>query len=314
MDKEVITQFIKAKAIALGFDACGIARAERLEEEEVRLREWLSKGYHAGMQWMANHVDKRIDPQQLFEDTRSIVVVLKNYAPPHYPFADKKYKIARYALGVDYHRVVKKQLLTLLAEIRQSFGEHIRGRCFVDSAPVMERVWAQRAGLGWIGKNSLLLNRQLGSYFFIGEIFLDIELSYDTPINNLCGTCTYCIEACPTGAIVAPQVIDANRCISYQTIENKDGIDEPVKGKLQGWIFGCDICQEVCPWNFRARPHHEPAFEASPALKKLTDEQLENLTEESYSYLFVRSAVKRAKYPKLLANIQANQYICPSNA
>ncbi|MGC8804000.1 MAG: tRNA epoxyqueuosine(34) reductase QueG, partial [Bacteroidales bacterium] len=276
------------------------ARAERLEEDEYRLQQWLSKGYHAGMQWMANHVDKRINPQLLFEGTRSIVVVLKNYAPAHYPFANRKYKIARYALGVDYHRVIKKQLQRLLYEIQQTFGNHIRGRCFVDSAPVMERTWAQRAGLGWIGKNSLLLNRRLGSYFFIGEIFLDIELAYDKPINNLCGTCTYCIDACPTGAIVAPMVIDASRCISYQTIENKNDIDEPVKGKLQGWIFGCDICQEVCPWNFRANPHHEPAFEASPALKELTDEQLENLTEESYSCLFARSPVKRAKYPKLL--------------
>jgi len=307
VDVQSVAQFIKAKAIALGFDACGIARAEKLNEEESHLKEWLSKGYHAGMMWMNRNSELRVDPRLLFEGTRSIVVVLKNYAPAHYPFADRKYKIARYALGNDYHRVVKKQLLALLDEIQQAFGKQIRGRCFVDSAPVLERVWAHRAGLGWIGKNSLLLNRHLGSYFFIGEIFLDIELAYDKPINSLCGTCTYCIDACPTGAIVAPMMVDANRCISYQTIENKSEIDEPVRDKLKGWIFGCDICQEVCPRNFRVKPHQEPAFEILPALRDLTDNQIENLTEETYNSVFARSPVKRAKYPKLVHNIRTNQ-------
>lgn len=307
MDIHSVTQFIKAKAIALGFDACGIARAEQLTEEQNHLHAWLERGYHAGMQWMQSHIDKRANPQLLVEGTRSIVVVLKNYFPSAYPFANKKYKIARYALGVDYHRVVKKQLLTLLGEIQQAIGHPIQGRCFVDSAPVLERTWAHRAGLGWIGKNSLLLNRKLGSYFFIGEIFLNIDLEYDRPVNNLCGTCTYCIDACPTGAIVAPMVVDANRCISYQTIENKGEIDEPVRGKMQGWIFGCDICQEVCPWNFRAKPHRESAFDPKPIMFEITDDDFENLTEETYSVLFSRSAVKRAKYPKLVDNIKANQ-------
>ncbi|MCX7987136.1 MAG: tRNA epoxyqueuosine(34) reductase QueG [Bacteroidales bacterium] len=307
MNSLEITNFIKAKALELGFDACGIASAEPLDEEKNNLKEWLAKGYHAGMEWMNNHFDKRANPRMLVEGTRSIIVVLKNYTPVSYPFAHRKYKIARYALGLDYHKVVKKQLNQLLSAIQLNIGEQVQGRCFVDSAPVMERVWAHRAGLGWIGKNSLLINRKLGSYCFIGEIFLNIDLVYDRPINNLCGTCTYCIDACPTGAIVAPMIVDANRCISYHTIENKHEIDESVKNKMKGWIFGCDICQEVCPWNFRITPHREPAFEPSPDLRNFTDEHFENLTEETYQKLFAHSAVKRAKYPKLLQNIKINQ-------
>ncbi len=309
MTIEEKTEYIKSRALANGFDACGIARAEELKEEKKHLNNWLCKGYHAGMKWMENHFDKRTNPQILVEGTKSIVVVLKNYTPTFYPFENRKYKIARYALGVDYHKIVKKRLLLLLKDIQENLDKNITGRCFVDSAPVMERVWAQKAGLGWIGKNSLLINRKLGSYFFIGEIFLNIELVYDKPIHNMCGTCTYCIDSCPTGAIIQPGVIDANRCISYHTIENKTDISINIKNNLNGWIFGCDICQEVCPWNFRAKPHEELAFTPNKLLLHISDEELENLSEEKYLQIFNQSAVKRAKYPQLMRNIRANMSV-----
>ncbi len=298
------SKLIKEYALALGFEACGIAHAEKLNDEEVQLRNWLKAGYHADMHWMEHHVDKRLNPGLLVPEAKSVIVVLKNYNIKDFPFENRKYKIARYALGMDYHKVIKKQLKKLYNYIDQNFGP-IKGRYFVDSGPVLERTWAVKAGLGWIGKNSLLLNRKFGSFCFIGELIIDIELFYDKPINTLCGTCTNCIDACPTGAIVRPAVIDSRKCISYQTIENKGEIDSNVKTKLSNWIFGCDICQEVCPWNWRAPEHNEPLFKIKPALNTLSDRDIENIDEKTFNQIFEGSAIKRAKFIGLSRNIQA---------
>ncbi len=299
---------IKQLAAIVGFDDCGIAQAHQLTSETQNLQNWLKSGFHAEMHYMQNHYEKRIDPTKLVEGAKSIIVVLLNYFPKQYPFENKKYKIARYALGKDYHIVVKEKLQKLIKDINENIG-NVNGRAFVDSAPVMERVWAREAGLGWIGQNSLLLSKKLGSYVFIGELVVDIELAYDTPqLNEYCGTCRKCIEACPTKAIVANKVVDSNKCISYQTIENKGEIPVNIQFQMNGRIFGCDICQEVCPFNKRSTKHNTTEFNTSQELSEITDSELENISEETFQQLFYKSPVKRAKYEGLKRNIAACNY------
>ncbi|WP_089684962.1 tRNA epoxyqueuosine(34) reductase QueG [Catalinimonas alkaloidigena] len=296
------TMLIKERAHALGFAACGVSTADFLEEEAPRLEHWLRQQQHGQMAYMANHFDKRLDPRKLVDDAKSVVSLLFNYFPKEELPTDGTYKIARYAYGTDYHFVIKDKLRALMAYIEEEIGE-VHGRVFVDSAPVMDKAWAKRSGLGWVGKNSNLLNRRMGSYFFIAELILDLDLVPDQGIRDYCGTCTRCLDACPTGAIVEPYVVDGSRCISYFTIELKDQIPEAVRGQFDDWIFGCDICQEVCPWNRFAQPTTEPAFAPHPALSEMKKSDWEELTEEVFREIFRRSPVKRTKFEGLKRNI-----------
>ena len=297
------THILKEQAQALGFDYCGVARAEFLEEEAPRLEAWLRQGKHGAMRYMENHFDKRLDPTKLVEGAKSVVTLMYNYYPEKDLARDDTYQIAKYAYGEDYHFVIKRKLRQLLDFLRDKVGE-VHGRAFVDSAPVMERAWAQRSGVGWIGKNSLLLNKQQGSFFFLAELIVDLELVYDGPVPDYCGTCTRCLDACPTDAIPEPYVVDASRCISYFTIELRDAIPESMRGKFANWIFGCDICQDVCPWNRHAKPHDEPAFEPHPGLEKMDKQDWHEITEEVFRRVFKKSAVKRTKLSGLRRNIK----------
>ncbi len=297
------TQLVKAQAAKLGFDFCGVAKAAFLEEEAPRLERWLTRQMHGQMAYMANHFDKRLDPRKLVEGAKSVVSLLYNYYPERELFTeDDALKISKYAYGTDYHFVIKDKLKTLLAALQTEIGD-IGGRVFVDSAPVMDKVWAARAGLGWVGKHSNLLNRQMGSFFFIAELILDLDLEPDGPVPDYCGTCTRCLDACPTGAIVEPYVVDGSRCISYFTIELKDQIPAEMKGQFADWIFGCDICQDVCPWNRFARPHREPAFVPSPELQGFTNRDWVEMTGEIFQTVFKNSPLKRAKYEGLQRNV-----------
>jgi epoxyqueuosine reductase len=297
------TALIKAKAAELGFDFCGIARAEFLEDEAPRLETWLKNGMHGQMNYMANHFDKRLDPRLLVEDAKSVVTVLLNYYPEQaLPEGPDDLKLSKYAYGTDYHFVLKDKLADLLAFIRDEIGE-VGGRAFVDSAPVMDKAWASRSGTGWVGKHSNLINREIGSFFFIGELILDLKLTPDGPIADYCGTCTRCIDACPTEAIVAPYIVDGSKCISYFTIELKEAIPAEVRGKFDNWIFGCDICQDVCPWNRFVRPHKTPAFDPNPALPGFSHTDWQEITEDVFAEVFRRSAVKRTKLAGLRRNI-----------
>lgn len=294
---------VKEKARQLGFDYCGIAQADFLEEEAPRLEKWLSQQMHGQMHYMANHFDKRLDPRKLVEGSRSVVTLLYNYFPENDLSRSDNYKISKYAYGQDYHFVIKGKLRMLLDMLRQEIGE-IQGRVFVDSAPVMERAWAKRSGVGWVGKNSLLLTKQRGSFFFLAELITDLKLAPDGPVKDYCGTCTRCLDACPTDAIVEPYVVDGSKCISYYTIELKEEIPTAARGKFENWVFGCDICQDVCPWNRHAQPHHEPAFAPHPELEGMDKRDWEEMTEEVFGKLFRKSAVKRAKYAGLKRNIR----------
>jgi len=296
------THFVKKTAAALGFDFCGISKAGFLEEEAHRLEHWLNQGKHGQMHYMANHFDKRLDPTQLVPGAKSVVSLMYNYYPEKDLAKEGSYKLAKYAYGKDYHFVIKDLLKSFFQAIRQEIGE-VEGRVFVDSAPVMERQWAAKGGLGWTGKNTLLINPKRGSFFFLAELVLDLELVADGPMKDFCGTCTRCIDACPTEAIT-PYNVDASKCISYLTIELKDAIPPAFKGKMKGWIFGCDICQDVCPWNRFSRPHQQPAFRPHPELEKIDQKGWEELTEETFRKVFQKSAVKRAKYSGLLRNIR----------
>lgn len=296
-------QFVKQLARELGFSYCGISKAEFLEDEAPRLEAWLRRGYHGMMKYMVNHFDKRLDPRLLVPGAKSVISLIYNYYPQKDLACDNNFKIAKYAYGEDYHFVIKEKLRELLFRIQEKTGQ-INGRAFVDSAPVMERAWAKRAGLGWIGKNSLLLNRSMGSFFFLAELIIDLELEYDGPIKDYCGTCTACIDACPTDAIPEPGVVDGSRCISYFTIELKEEIPNDVKGKFENWIFGCDICQDVCPWNRFARPHDEPRFLPHPDLEKMQRQDWIELTEEVFRKIFRKSAVKRAGFKGLKRNVE----------
>ncbi|MEZ0539761.1 tRNA epoxyqueuosine(34) reductase QueG [Fibrella arboris] len=301
-------QKIKAKALELGFDFCGIAKAEFLADEAPRLEAWLTRQMHGQMGYMANHFDKRLDPRLLVDEAKSVVSVLLNYYPgdepeQRLPVGDDVFKVSKYAYGTDYHFVLKDKLKALMQFIQAEIGE-VGGRAFVDSAPVMDKAWAAKSGLGWVGKHSNLLNRQMGSFFFIGELILDLELDPDGPTTDHCGTCTRCIDACPTEAIVAPYVVDGSRCISYFTIELKEAIPQEVKGKFENWIFGCDICQDVCPWNRFAKPHQTPAFTLTPELAGMTRNDWEEITEAVFSEQFKRSPIKRTKREGMQRNVR----------
>ncbi|PSR52200.1 tRNA epoxyqueuosine(34) reductase QueG [Adhaeribacter arboris] len=296
------TQLIKQKALELGFMYCGISKAEFLEEEAPRLENWLNRQMHGQMHYMENHFDKRLDPRLLVEGAKSVVSLLLNYYPEEQQPNDT-FQISKYAYGQDYHFVIKDKLKDLLAYIRENIGE-VGGRAFVDSAPVLDKAWAKKSGLGWIGKNSNLITPQVGSFYFIAELILDVELEYDGPIKDYCGTCTKCLDACPTNAIIEPYVVDGSKCISYFTIELKDQIPDSVDGKLGNWVFGCDICQDVCPWNRFARPHQEPAFNPNPGLLNMSEKDWQEITEDVFREVFRKSAVKRTGYNGLLRNIK----------
>jgi epoxyqueuosine reductase len=297
------TNFIKQKAHALGFSHCGISKAEFLKEEAPRVETWLSRNYQGKMSYLENYFDKRLDPTLLVPGAKSVVSLIYNYFPQKDIAREGELKIAKYAYGEDYHFVVKDKLKILLQEIRDEIGE-VHGRAFVDSAPVMERAWAKKSGLGWIGKNSLLLNREMGSFFFLAELIIDLDLEYDGPVKDYCGTCTACMEACPTGAIAEPYVVDGSKCISYFTIELKEEIPADVKGKFEDWIFGCDICQDVCPWNSFAKPNHEPRFSPASGIENMTRQEWMEITGEVFEKLFQHSPLKRTKHSGLKRNIE----------
>jgi len=282
---------------------CGIAKVGFLEEEAPRLEAWLNKGMHGEMHYMENHFDKRLDPRLLVDGARSVISLGLNYYTDNVQADPLAPKISKYAYGEDYHVVIKDKLKQLLQIINEKIGE-VGGRAFVDSAPVLDKAWAQKAGLGWIGKNTNLINQQTGSFFFLAELIVNIELEYDIePSADHCGTCTRCIDACPTEAIVAPYVVDGSKCISYLTIELKNEIPEEFKGKMEGWMFGCDICQDVCPWNKFSVLHNEPAFTPRPELLNLSSNDLKEITEDVFQKVFKNSAVKRAKFSGLKRNI-----------
>lgn len=301
-----IKQFIKEKANSLGFFYCGFSKATFLEDEARNLEKWLNKNYHGKMSYMENHFDKRLDPRLLVEGAKTVISLLLNYYPieKQNEFDVEVPKISSYAYGEDYHTVIKDKLKELINQIKDNFGD-IHGRAFVDSAPVMDKAWAEKSGLGWIGKNSNLIHPKEGSFFFIAELIVDIDITPDGPIKDYCGTCTRCIDACPTNAIVEPYVVRGDKCISYLTIELKDEIlPSEFKGKMDNWAFGCDICQDVCPWNRFSKPSTEPRFSPNDKLLNLTSLEWEQLTEEMFNELFKLSAVKRTKFDGLKRNIQ----------
>ncbi len=297
------TTFIKQRSQALGFDFCGISKADFLEEEAPRLEKWLKNNMHGEMKYMENHFDKRLDPRKLVEGAKSVISLMYNYYTDQKPSDAEAPKISKYAYGEDYHHVIKDKLAGFLSELQDEIGD-FNGRIFVDSAPVLDKAWAKKAGLGWIGKNSNLINKQSGSFFFIAEIILDVELEYDGPIKDYCGTCTRCIDECPTDAIIEPYVVDGSKCISYFTIELKDAISDEHKGKFDNWMFGCDVCQDVCPWNSFSKPHSEPLFNPQTGILEKTKKEWQELTLEIFQELFKKSAVKRTKYDGLKRNIE----------
>lgn len=301
--KQQHTNWIKAEAKRLGFMSCGVSKAGFLEEEAPRLERWLNQNMHGEMHYMANHFDKRLDPTLLVDGAKSVISLLLNYYPEKIQNQSDNYKISKYAYGEDYHFVIKDKLKSLLAFIQEKIGE-VNGRVFVDSAPVLDKAWAKRGGLGWVGKHSNLIAKQTGSFFFIAELICDLELEYDLPVADHCGTCTACIDACPTDAIEQPYVVNGSKCISYFTIELKDQIPVGMSEKFQDWVFGCDICQDVCPWNRFARPHNEPAFLPNEKLLNFSKKEWTELTQETFSEVFKKSAVKRAKYTGLVRNIR----------
>jgi len=296
------SSLIKTEAKNLGFLSCGISKAAFLEEEAPRLEKWLNKNMHGEMQYMENHFDKRLDPTKLVADSKSVISLLLNYYPEKEQEEDS-YKISKYAYGTDYHFVIKDKLKGLLNFIREEIGE-VNGRAFVDSAPVLDKAWAAKSGLGWIGKHSNLLTKEVGSFYFIAELIIDLDLEYDNPTTDHCGTCTACIDACPTQAIVDPYIVDGSKCISYFTIELKNEIPNSIKGKMDDWMFGCDICQDVCPWNRFSKPHQEPLFNSNPELLSMTKKDWIELTEDVFKKVFKKSAVKRTKFTGLQRNIR----------
>jgi epoxyqueuosine reductase len=301
-NKSKNTALIKAEAKRLGFLSCGISKAEFLEEEAPRLESWLKKNMHGEMAYMENHFDKRLDPTLLVQDSKSVISLLLNYFPSEMQNPDS-YQISKYAYGTDYHFVIKDKLKQLMDFIQKEIGE-VHGRAFVDSAPVLDKAWAAKSGLGWIGKHSNLLTKQLGSFYFIAELIVDLDLEYDTPVTDHCGSCTACIDACPTNAIVADKVVDGSKCISYFTIELKNEIPTSQKGNFEDWMFGCDICQDVCPWNRFSKPHNEPLFNPNPELLSRTKKDWEEITEDVFQRIFKNSAVKRTKFSGLKRNIE----------
>lgn len=301
MNRSALSRFIKSRALEKGFLSCGISQVQFLEKEASILEDWLKNNYNGKMAYMANHFDKRLDPSKLVGGAKSVISVLINYYPKEDLFQNKELKVSKYAYGQDYHQVIRKKLNELIEEIKEDIGADFNARCFTDSAPVLDKAWAERAGLGWIGKNANLISTQKGSFFFIGEIILDLELEYDHPATDHCGTCTACIDACPTEAIIKPQLVDGSKCISYLTIELKDEfIPSGFEAKMDDWVFGCDVCQDVCPWNRFSKPHSWDEFNPHP---DLNTENLLDLTEDMFKEIFRHSAVKRTKYSGLKRNI-----------
>ena len=301
MNQSARTAFIKSEAQRLGFLSCGISKAGFLEEEAPRLEAWLQQGMHGEMSYMENHFDKRLDPSKLVDGAKSVISLLLNYYPQQTQRAES-YQISKYAYGQDYHFVIKDKLKDLLFSIQNEIGD-VNGRVFVDSAPVLDKAWAAKSGLGWIGKNANLLTQKTGSFYFIAELIVDLELDYDHAVTDHCGTCTACIDACPTEAIVAPYVVDGSKCISYFTIELKGNLPEDMRGKFGDWAFGCDVCQDVCPWNRFSKPHNEPLFDPHPELLQMTRKDWEEITEDTFRKVFKNSAVKRTKFDGLTRNI-----------
>jgi epoxyqueuosine reductase len=301
-NKSIYTKLIKQKAKELGFDYCGIAKAEFLEDEAPKLETWLKNNMHGQMDYMQNHFDMRLNPNLLVENAKSVISLSYNY------YTNKKQtdlqapQISKYAFGEDYHLVLRDKLTELYIYIQEQIGE-VNGRTFVDSAPILERAWAKRSGLGWIGKNTNLINQKSGSFYFLCEAILDVELDYDSPVTDHCGTCRACIDACPTKAIVEPYKVDGSKCISYYTIELKESIPIEMKGKFKNWAFGCDICQDVCPWNKFSKKHQEERFEPSAQFLSMEKDDWVDLNENIFKELFKKSAIKRAKYNGLIRNI-----------
>jgi len=296
------TQMIKKEAQRLGFLSCGISEAAFLEDDAPRLEKWLKDNMHGKMQYMENHFDKRLDPRLLVDGAKSVISLTLNYFPSELQ-VEGSYKISKYAYGSDYHSVIKEKLRYLFEFINEEIGE-INGRVFVDSAPVLDKAWAAKSGLGWVGKNNNLISKKSGSFFFIAELICDIELIYDHPATDHCGTCTACIDACPTQAIESPNVVNGSKCISYFTIELKDNIPEEMKDKFDDWMFGCDVCQDVCPWNRFSAPHSEPLLQPRENLLAMTKKDWEEITKDTFDKVFKNSAVKRTKYDGLLRNIR----------
>jgi epoxyqueuosine reductase len=297
------SRLVKQMAVQYGFDYCGIARAVPLDEDARRLENWLNQGMHGSMQYMENYFDLRIDPSRLVPGARSVITLLKNYYPSEVP--EQELKISKYAYGKDYHEVIRPRLRSMISELQDKIGQ-FNGRGFVDSAPVLERAWAQKTGLGWIGKNANLITRQSGSFFFIATLITDLDLDYDDPLaKDYCGSCTKCIDACPTEAILPGKVINGSKCISYFTIELKDEIiPSDMKGKFSNWMFGCDICQDVCPWNRFSHSHNEEAFSPFPEILNLTTKEWEELSEEMFKKLFKLSPLSRSKHKGIQRNIR----------
>jgi epoxyqueuosine reductase len=296
------TQLIKTEALRLGFLSCGISKSAFLEDEAPRLERWLKQNSHGEMSYMEQHFDKRLDPRKLVPDSKSVISLLYNYFPEEKQQSNT-FKISKYAFGEDYHKVVKDKLFEFLQFIETNIGA-VSGRVFVDSAPVLEKAWAARSGLGWVGKNSNLITKAVGSYYFIAELILDLELDADRPVTDHCGSCTACIDACPTQAIVQPYVVDGSKCISYYTIELKNQIPEYARDQWEDWIFGCDICQDVCPWNRFSKPHNEPRFVPDNKMLEMEKSDWIELTESLFSELFSKSAVKRTKFSGIQRNIK----------
>jgi epoxyqueuosine reductase len=300
--KETYSNFIKSEAKRLGFLSCGISKAGFLEEEAPRLEKWLNNNHHGQMAYMENYFDKRLDPTLLVDDAKSVVSLLLNYYPEETQSQDS-FKISKYAYGQDYHFVIKEKLKEFLNSIQENIGD-VSGRAFVDSAPVLDRAWAAKSGLGWIGKSGNLLTQKVGSFYFIAELILDLDLEYDHATTDHCGSCTACIDACPTQAIVAPHVVDGSKCISYYTIELKENIPYEMKGKFDEWMFGCDTCQDVCPWNRFSKPHSEPLFNPNPELLSFTKKDWIEITEETFRAVFKNSPIKRTKFDGLKRNVR----------
>lgn len=301
MDTARATAIVKRLAKEQGFMACGISKADFLEEEATGLERWLKHGYHGDMKWMENHFDERLDPRKLMPGAKSVISVLLNYFPEESQEAGTP-KISKYAFGRDYHKVIRGKLKRMLQGIHEEIGE-VHGRGFVDSAPVMDRAWARRSGLGWIGKHSLLLSKKSGSFYFIGELIVDLELDPDGPSTDHCGSCTACIDACPTQAIIAPTVVDSNKCISYLTIEYKKALPGEFQNKMDQWIYGCDTCQDVCPWNRFSKPHQEPDFNLREAIGKNSWQEWEEITHELWEEIMQGSAIRRTGYEGFMRNL-----------
>ena len=300
-NKKHYTELIKNEAKRLGFISCGISRAEFLEDEAPRLEKWLKNNMHGEMKYMENYFEKRLDPSKLVDDAKSVISLSYNYYPKDLQNKEAP-KISKYAYGMDYHYVIKEKLIFFLSFIKDKIGD-VNGRAFVDSAPILEKAWASKSGIGWVGKNSNLITKQVGSFYFLAELIVDLELDYDGIETDHCGECTACIDSCPTQAITEPYVVDGSKCISYFTIELKENIPNEFKEKFEDWVFGCDICQDVCPWNKFSKPHKEPLFQSTSELMKMSRDEWNEITEETFNKIFKNSAVKRTGYKGLTRNL-----------